>query len=226
MPDPQLPADPGYHVRLQTLCIAGHELRLETLLDKQQFDDPGRIAELLGVSPAQWALFGNLWPAAFVLAEAMAIIDFRGRRVLEVGAGLGLASLVAQSRGADITASDIHPLSERFLAGNTARNQLLPIPFHRGGWADADPELGRFALIIASEVLYEGGHAGLLSAFIARHAEPTAEVLMIDPGRGHQNHFARAMVLHGFAYRFEQLAARPTPAGPFAGKIHTFRRDR
>jgi ETFB lysine methyltransferase len=225
VPHPQPPAGPGYHVRLQTLCIAGREFQLESLLDKQQFDDPGQAAEQLGVSPAQWSLFGNLWPAAFVLAEAMATIDFRGRRVLEVGAGLGLASLVAQSRGADITASDIHPLRERFLAGNTARNQLPPIPFHRGGWAEADADLGRFALIVASEVLYEGGHAGLLSEFIARHAEPAAEVLMVDPGRGQQNHFARAMVLHGFAYRFEQLAARTTPAGKFAGKIHTFRRE-
>jgi len=34
------------------------------------------------------------------------------------------------------------------------------------------------------------------------------------------------MVSHGFAYRFEQPAARPTPAGPFAGKIHTFSRAR
>ena len=117
----------------------------------------------LGVSPAHWSLFGNLWPAACVLAERMAQIDFRGRRVLEVGSGLGLASLVAQSRGADVTASDIHPLCQLFLDGNAVRNQMPKIPFHRADWAETESPLGRFSLIIASDVLYEGNHAALLS---------------------------------------------------------------
>lgn len=216
--------EPGYAVRLQTLTFGGRELLVQSLLDRQQFHDPEQLAEKLGVSPAHWSLFGNLWPASCVLAERMTKIDFRNRRVLEVGSGLGLASLVAQSRGADVTASDIHPLSQLFLDGNTARNQMPKIPFHRGDWADIDLQLGRFSLIVASDVLYEGNHATLLSNFIQRHAERTAEVLMVDPGRGNQNHFARAMIEHGFSHTFEQMAAHETQAGRFAGKIHTFLR--
>ncbi len=221
---PVSPPEPGYAVRLQKLTFGGRELLVQSLLDKQQFHDPDQQAEKLGVSPAHWSLFGNLWPAACVLAERLTQIDFQNRRVLEVGAGLGLASLIAQSRGADITASDIHPLSQVFLDGNAARNQLPPIAFHRGSWADHDPQLGRFSLIVASDVLYEGNHAALLSDFIQRHAERTAEVLMVDAGRGNQNHFARAMIAHGFSYTFEQMPAQETPAGRFAGKIHTFLR--
>lgn len=216
--------EPGYAVRLQTLTFGGRELLIESLLDKQQFHDPGQLAEQLGVSPAHWSLFGNLWPAACVLAERVAQIDFRGRRVLEVGSGLGLASLVAQSRGADITASDIHPLCQLFLDGNAERNQMPRIPFHRADWAETESPLGRFSLIIASDVLYEGNHAALLSGFIDRHAERSAEVLMVDPGRGNQNHFARAMIAFGFAHTFEQMPAHETQAGRFAGKIHTFLR--
>lgn len=216
--------DPGYAVRLQNLSFGGRELVLQSLLDTQQCHDPEQIAERLGIPPSHWSLFGVLWPSACVLAERMAHIDFDGRRVLEVGSGLGLASLVAHARGANITASDHHPLSQPFLDGNTTRNQLLPIPFHRGGWADVDADLGRFALIIASDVLYEGHQAGILSQFIDRHSETAAEVIVVDPGRGHQNHFARAMSGNRFAHTFEQLRPQQTQAGRFAGKVHRFLR--
>ena len=88
--------DPGYIVRLQDLTFGGRELSLQSLLDTQQFHDPEQVAEKLGVSPSHWSLFGVLWPSACVLAELMAHIDFRGRRILEVGSGLGLASLITR----------------------------------------------------------------------------------------------------------------------------------
>lgn len=216
--------DPGYAVRLQNLTFGGRHLVLQSLLDTQQCHDPDQIAERLGIPPSHWSLFGVLWPSACVLAERMARIDFDGRRVLELGSGLGLASLVAHARGADITASDLHPLSQPFLDGNTTRNQLRPIPFHRGGWGDVDERLGRFSLIVASDVLYEGRHAGLLSGFIERHSEPAAEVIVVDPGRTHQNRFARAMGENRFAHTFEQLRPQQTQAGHFTGKVHTFLR--
>ncbi len=48
-----------------------------------------------------------------------------GKRILEVGCGIGLCSLVLQQRGADITASDYHPVAEKFLRHNTDLNGLL-----------------------------------------------------------------------------------------------------
>lgn len=221
------PAHPsrGYAVRNQTLTFGGHDLLLQSLLDDQQFHDPEREAERLGICAASWPLFGVLWPSACVLAERMSTIDFDRRRVLEAGCGLGLASLVAHRRGADVTASDIHPLSARFLARNAARNQLSAIPFHRGGWADADA-LGEFALIVASDVLYQRHHVDLLAAYVLRHAAPRSELLLVDPGRGHHNHFARAMLGHGFAHSFEQPLPHETAAGRFAGKVHSFVRTR
>ena len=47
---------------------------------------------------------------------------FAGMKILEVGCGIGLCSLVLQRRGADITASDYHPLAEEFLRFNAALN--------------------------------------------------------------------------------------------------------
>ena len=106
-----------------------------------------------------------------------------GKSILEVGCGLGLSSLVLQQRGADVTASDHHPLAQEFLRVNAALNDLPPIDFHEASWTGSNPDLGRFDLIIASDVLYERGHPVALAAFLARHAAPTAQVIVADPGR-------------------------------------------
>ena len=60
------------------------------------------------------------------------------------------------------------------------------------------PTLGHFDLIIASDVLYERGHAALLAGLIGRHALPEAEVVLSDPGRGHGAAFTRALATQGF----------------------------
>ena len=49
-----------------------------------------------------WA---ELWPAALALAHALPA-RFDGVRVVELGCGLGVPSLVASARGATVTATD------------------------------------------------------------------------------------------------------------------------
>lgn len=61
-------------------------------------------------------------------ARAVKHIDIKGRRILELGCGLGLPSLGLQARGADVTASNRHPLSEPFLDYNAALNHLPEVP--------------------------------------------------------------------------------------------------
>jgi ETFB lysine methyltransferase len=87
----------------------------------------------VGVSEAQWPLFGVVWDASQVLAELMSIHEVEGLRVLEVGSGFGLASLVLRSRGADVTATDMHPRAADFLLRNPALNDQEPVPFVRTG---------------------------------------------------------------------------------------------
>ena len=60
-------------------------------------------AEARGDAP-YWA---ELWPCARSLAAHLATLDLTGMRVLELGCGLALPSLVAALRGADVLASDV-----------------------------------------------------------------------------------------------------------------------
>ncbi|MFO0746290.1 MAG: hypothetical protein U1F43_11525 [Myxococcota bacterium] len=127
-------------------------------------------------------------------------------------------------RGADVTASDVHPLARQFLARNVLLNGLAPLAFHRGDWATGDGDLGRFGLLVGSDVLYERDHAKALAAFVERHATGQAEVIIIDPNRGHRSAFRRAMEAHDFEGAV--VAAPTTSFGgvAFRGQILTFRR--
>lgn len=210
---------PGYATRQVTVPIGGHMYRLRVLSDKQQFFDPDGLGEKLGISSAQWSLFGQLWPSGRLLAQAMQRFDIDGKRVLELGCGIALASLVLQRRGAQVVASDIHPLAEPFLAYNAALNDLPAVHYRQLRWDTPLPTLGLFDLIIASDVLYERDHAQLLSEVIDRHALPDAQVVLTDPGRGHSNRFSRMLASQGFGLAETRCPMDDNDVPPYRGRL-------
>lgn len=226
---------PGYLTKHEDVAIAGAaDLQICSLLDREQFADPLGEAAALGISSAAWPLFGLVWPSGLQLAATMAARPLvPQQRILEVGCGLALASLVCHRRGADITASDCHPLAHSFLLRNTTLNDLPPLRYRHGRWgvartADAPPDQtpvhGRYGLIIGSDVLYERDEDGHLARFIDRHALPSAEVLIIDPNRGNRSAFNRRMAGAGFA--LHDLPLREPLAGGLAyrGRLLSYRR--
>jgi predicted nicotinamide N-methyase len=214
----------GYRVREIEQAIGGHRYRLRVLSDTQQFADPDGHGARAGISSAQWSLFGQVWPAGRLLAHAMHRFDFAGKRILELGCGIGLASLVLQRRGADIVATDLHPLAEVFLAYNAALNDLPALPFRHVHWDRLLPNLGMFDAIIASDVLYERDHAELVAGVIQRHANPDAEVLVTDPGRGNSARFGRLLTDQGFAVETERCPMDDADPPPHRGRMLHFRR--
>jgi predicted nicotinamide N-methyase len=127
---------PGYLTKQERIAVAGvADLDIRSLLDHQQFADPDGLAAHLGISSATWPLFGLLWPSGAELAARMALrVVLPGERILEIGCGLGLASLVGHRRGADVTASDCHPLAAAFMTENLHLNQLTPLKYRHGLW--------------------------------------------------------------------------------------------
>ncbi len=191
---------PSLRVSYQTIEFDDVDIHLRTLRDKQEFLDVGGIAEKLGISSAQWSLFGVVWPSSEVLAHLMSDFAINNKRILEIGCGIGLTSLILNKRKADITATDYHPEAEDFLEQNVALNKGEAIPFVRTGWADDLSELGEFDLILGSDLLYEDEHAELLSRFIDQHAKSDCEVIIVDPGRGRHARFSKLMVKLGYAH--------------------------
>lgn len=217
---------PGYQVKLQSVAVSGAAaLEIRSLLDRNQFSDPLGEAEAAGISAATWPLFGQVWPSAQKLADLMQGWEIDGLKILEIGCGLGLASLVIHRRLGDVTASDCHPLTEAFLKINLGLNDLPALKYGTGNWGRDNPTLGAYDLIIGSDVLYERSHPAQLADFIQLHAAPRAEVLIIDPNRGNRSAFHRAMALNGFGLS-ESLIETPLDDGSaYKGRLLRYRRD-
>jgi predicted nicotinamide N-methyase len=223
------PSVPGYLLKQEHVAIDGAaHLHMRSLLDKQQFADPQGIAEILGISSATWPLFGLLWPSGYHLAAAMALRPVTaGERILEIGCGLALASLVAHRKGAEVSASDCHPLAGDFLLANLLLNELPPLPYVCGNWNDlVDTRLqGPFDLIIGSDVLYERDESGVLARFISHHASATSEVLIVDPNRGNRGPFHRNMRALGYELEETQINSRPEILPAYKGRMLSYRRQ-
>jgi len=213
-----------YQVRYQTITVGSTDYLIRSLLDRQQYDDPLGEAAGLGISSASWSLFGQLWPSARVLAGVMDGYALTGKRILEIGAGLGLASLVVHRRRGDMTVSDHHPLSRAFLEENLLLNHLGPLKYRDGNWAAANPGLGKFDLIIGSDLLYERDQPVMLAAFIERHAAVGAEVLIVDPNRGNRPAFRRAMAGLGYLYSESSADCIFADGEAYRGHFLRFRR--
>jgi predicted nicotinamide N-methyase len=127
-----------------------------------------------------WA---ELWPSGVALARAIARRPLTGRRVIELGCGLGLPSLAAALQGGRVLATDWAPDAIALLERNAERNDVtLATATYR--W-DAPPEpLGPpWPLVLASDVLYEARNVPQLLALLPRLAAAGGEVWLADPGR-------------------------------------------
>jgi predicted nicotinamide N-methyase len=214
--------------RYQTFEFGNTDIHVRTLRDRQEYSDPEHIAAELGISSANWALFGIIWASGEILANLMSDHDIEGKKILEIGCGIGLASLVLNSRSADITSTDYHPEAEKFLADNVKLNNSRKIPFVRTGWGDQKTRLGTFDLIIGSDLLYEQDHAELLAGFIDQHADDDCEIIIIDPGRKNHARFSRNMEDLGFTLKTTKYLDTPGLTQPARGckqfHIHSYSR--
>lgn len=182
----------------QTVEFGKIDIHLCTLRNRQEFYDPSGIAEKLGICSASWPIFGVIWPSSLVLAHFISDYDTHSKRILEVGCGMALSSLLLNKQCADITATDYHPEADKFLQRNALLNDDKKIAFEQVNWTDTSDTLGLFDLIIGSDLLYEDAHIELLAAFIEAHAKPACEVIIVDPGRGRKNKLSSQMINFGF----------------------------
>ena len=144
----------------------------EALIDEEAFADDEFLP--------YWA---ELWPAATALAEALP--ELAGARVVELGCGLGVPSLVAAAKGAGVTATDWAEDAIELLRDNATRNGLA-LRAEVRDWRDPWDE--RFNLALAADVLYERRNVEPLLERL-RALAPTAYVGLA--GRPYEQEFLR-----------------------------------
>ncbi len=208
---------------------------IQSLLNQQQYYDPNHKAKRLGICSAAWPIFGMLWPSSIQLALKIIKRPIPTRsNMLEIGCGLGIASLVAQQMGLNITASDRHPLAGKFLTINSQLNNLPSIRFRHGQWGDVPkPNLndtnapllsGKYNHIIGSDVLYEPCSAKQVADFIQKFSEYDCTIWIVDPNRGYRNHLTRELKTHGFTLEECTRLTEPINNLPYKGHLLVYKR--
>lgn len=131
-----------------------------------------------------WA---ELWPSGLALARHVAGLELEGRRVLELGCGLGLPSLAAARCGAHALATDWADDAIELLGRNAQRNGIS-LRTARVRWSE--PELllraAPWDIVLGADLLYEQRNAEQLAELLPRLG---GEVLLAEPGRPYAKEF-------------------------------------
>lgn len=210
--------------RYQDYAIGEHKIRLRTLRDLDQYTDTNGAVEATGVSRDAFPLFGIVWTSAEVLANLLLTEPLSGKKVLEIGCGMALTSHLLNMMSIDITAMDIHPITQALLDDNTVLNKQPGIPFAQGSWSDPDLTLGKFDLVIGSDILYEPKHVNHLAGFLNRHLTDQGEVIIVDPNRGQSGEFIKDMEAFAFQTQISKAEFVDERGIPYDGYIFRFRR--
>jgi predicted nicotinamide N-methyase len=149
-----------------------HPADPEDLIDEEEFERDERLP--------YWA---DVWPSARVLAEHLVGERGRGRSLLELGCGAGLVATAAALAGFRVCATDYYEDALRFTTLNVAANaSCLPVT-RLVDWRTLPTDLGRFDMVVGSDVLYERAYGQLVARAIDVLLARGGEAVIADPGR-------------------------------------------
>ena len=187
-PDPTVAAPAGLppgaasDVVEETVALGGRTVRMlrprdgDAVLDELLAEDDPEEERL--------PFWTQLWPSGTALARAVTGRPLAGRRVLELGCGLGLVSVAAALAGADVLAVDRSPEAVTFAAANAARNGAT-VATAVCAFDQPEPLLAEapWDLVLAADVLYEQRNIPVLLWLLPRLVAPGGEAWLADPGR-------------------------------------------
>jgi predicted nicotinamide N-methyase len=150
--------------RLVAEPLPGTDLRL-WLIDADNMDrafSPEETRRILE-EPPYWSF---CWASGLALARFLAEHPqwVKGKRVLDFGAGSGVAGIAAMKAGAlEVVACDLDPIALASCKANADLNGVT-LAYSADFFAEAD----RFDLILVADVLYDRANLPLLDQFLSR----------------------------------------------------------
>ena len=171
----------------EEVSVGGETVRI---ISPRDWEELRHQEGAVGRSAPYWAL---TWPSSLALAETLAARDLTGTRVLELGCGLALPSLVAGRRDASVLATDGVADAVVFAAHNLALNEVDG-DAALVDWREAGPLVdgGPWDLVIAADVLYLRHNVDALLRLLPRLLGRSGEALIADPSRAGGRDFMAA----------------------------------
>ena len=160
----------------QSIELPSGEIRLLQPDGSAELPDDGAV-EWAPIAP-YWSV---LWRSGVALARELDGAALRGRRLVELGCGLGAPSIVAARAGAEALATDAEPEALALLERNAEANGV-ELETATVDWTEPEAlvDRGPFDLAVAADVLYERGAVAALLSLLPRLAP---EAWIADPGR-------------------------------------------
>lgn len=153
-------------------------------------------------SSPYWA---ELWPSALALSHYISEMDYQwaGQKVLEIGAGLALPSIVTAKLGAEVTISDYLQEAIDFSKKNLDRNKISNAKFIQLDWRNPNPSLAADVLI-AADVAYEKKMFEPLVHAFKQLCKPNGIILLAEPNRNLAKDFLENLGNQGFKIKKTQ----------------------
>jgi len=125
-----------------------------------------------------------LWESAVALATRLAAEGggLDGRSLLELGAGVGLAGLVARATGARVTQTDHDALALAVARRNGDANGITGIVQLVADWRSWE-HAPCYDLIIGADIVYDQSVHADLARIFTRNLAPGGRIVLADPDR-------------------------------------------
>jgi predicted nicotinamide N-methyase len=152
-----------------------HPVSADDLIDEADFERDERLP--------YWA---DVWPSARVLAQVVAGRRGAGKTLLELGCGAGLVATAAALSGFRVCATDYYEEALLFTELNVRHNahaDNVVLETRLVDWRRIPTTLGRFDMVVGSDVLYEREYGALVARAIDMTLAAGGEAVIADPGR-------------------------------------------
>lgn len=176
----------AYETAVREMTVRGQNYTFRVPLGIDRFvdaDDPMR----------NFPLWARIWKASWILADHLAGMPMEAAgSILEIGSGLGVASIVAASKGHRVTMTEYDEDALAFARANAAINGCHAVNIQRLDW-HAPVFEEPFDTIAGSEVLYHERDFDSLLNLFSGFLKPGGQIILaMKPRRSAMMFFDRA----------------------------------
>lgn len=175
---------------VEEISIPVGDLHIRMLAPQDEADSDSRITFWWGITSAAVALARHI---------ESHVESFSGKRVIELGCGLGLAGITAGLAGANVLFTDYMPQALEFAEKNARLNRLANGTFRAQvlDW-EYPADLPKFDVVLGTEIVYDYFFHGALIRLLQQIVRPQGAIFLADRKRLCVSRFIGRMTASGF----------------------------